>query len=83
MQNQLEKSEKVLMGLIQRYKGINPVFVLRNFDKTNSLGKIFDTLEDFHLKNNLSWNSDFGIWEEVELRESKINDYLKKENNHD
>ena len=82
MENQIEKNEKILLGLIKRYK-CNPIFVLRNFDKFNSLGKIFDTLEDFASKNNLSWNSDFGIWEEVELRESKINDYLKKENNHE
>lgn len=82
MENQTEKNEKILLGLIKRYK-CNPIFVLRNFDKFNSLGKVFDNLEDFAFKNNLSWNSDFGLWEEVELRESKINDYLKKENNHE
>ena len=51
MENQIQKNEEVLLGLIKRYK-CNPVFILRNFDKLNSLGSIFDTLEDFHLKNN-------------------------------
>jgi|APGre2960657444_1045066.scaffolds.fasta_scaffold247346_2 hypothetical protein len=82
MENQIQKNEEILLGLIKRYK-CNPVFILRNFDKLNSLGGIFDTLEDFHLKNNLSWNSDFGIWEEVELKESKVNSCFKKENNNE
>jgi hypothetical protein len=78
MENQIQKNEEILFGLIKRYN-CDPVFVLRNFDKLNSLGKIFDTLEDFALKNNLSWNSDFGTWEEVELKESKVNDCFKNE----
>jgi hypothetical protein len=82
MENQIQKNEEILLGLIKRYK-CNPVFILRNFDKLNSLGSIFDTLEDYYSKNNLSWNSDFGIWEEVELKESKVNSCFKKENNNE
>jgi hypothetical protein len=82
MENQIQKNEEILLGLIKRYK-CNPVFILRNFDKLNSLGSIFDTLEDYSSKNNLSWNSDFGIWEEVELKESKVNSCFKKENNNE
>lgn len=82
MENQIQKNEEILLGLIKRYK-CNPVFILRNFDKLNSLGAIFDTLEDYSSKNNLSWNSDFGIWEEVELKESKVNSCFKKENNNE
>jgi len=80
MENQ--KNEEILSGLIKRYK-CNPVFILRNFDKLTSLGNIFDILEDFNLKNNLSWNSDFGIWEEIELKETKVNNCFKKENNYE
>ena len=82
MENQIQKNEEILLGLIKRYK-CNPVFILRNFDKLNSLGGIFDTLEDYSSKNNLSWNSDFGICEEVELKESKVNSCFKKENNNE
>ena len=82
MENHIQKNEEILLGLIKRYK-CNPVFILRNFDKLNSLGGIFDTLEDYSSKNNLSWNSDFGIWEEVELKESKVNSCFKKENNNE
>jgi len=80
MENQ--KNEEILSGLIKRYK-CNPVFILRNFDKLTSLGNIFDILEDFNSKNNLSWNSDFGIWEEIELKETKVNNCFKKENNNE
>lgn len=82
MENQMQKNEEILLGLVKRYK-CNPVFVLRNFDKLNSLGNIFDTLEDYSSKNNLSWNSDFGIWEEVELKESKVSNCFKAENNNE
>jgi hypothetical protein len=82
MENQIQKNKEILLGLIKRYK-CNPVFILRNFDKLNSLGSIFDALEDYSSKNNLSWNSDFGIWEEVELKESKVNSCFKKENNNE
>jgi len=78
----MQKNEEILLGLVKRYK-CNPVFVLRNFDKLNSLGNIFDTLEDYSSKNNLSWNSDFGIWEEVELKESKVSNCFKAENNNE
>ena len=44
---------------------------------------IFDTLEDFYSRNNLSWNSDFSMWEEVELKESKVDNCLKAENNNE
>ena len=80
MENQ--KNEEILLGLIKRYK-CNPVFILRNFDKLTSLGNIFDTLEDFYSRNNLSWNSDFSMWEEVELKESKVDNCLKAENNNE
>lgn len=74
----LNKKEEVLNGFLEKYKDCNPLFIIRNFDKFDSLGKIFDNLEDFHFKNNLRWNSDFGLWEEVELQESRVFDIIKR-----
>lgn len=75
----INKDEKILNGFIEKYKDCNPLFIIRNIDKLNTLGKVFDNLEDFHDKNNLRWNSDFGLWEEIELQESKIFDIVSKD----
>lgn len=81
MENQnLNKKEKILNGFLEKYNDCNPLFIIRNFDKLNSFGKVFDNLEDLHSKNNLRWNSDFALWEEVELQESKVVDIINNKN---
>ncbi len=74
----LNKKEKILNGFLEKYKECNPLFILRNLDKFDTLGKAFDNIEDFYNKNNLRWNSDFGLWEEVEIQESRVFDIIKK-----
>jgi len=74
----LSKEGKILNGFLEKYKDCNPLFILRNLDKFSSLGKAFDNIEDFYGKNNIRWNSDFGLWEEVDLQESKVFDIIRK-----
>ena len=50
--------------------------ILRTLEKTKSLGKTFDLLEDFSGKGNLIWDDTNNTWKEVSFIEftlSKIN----------
>lgn len=70
-------NEENFYSLVKRYKNCHPLFVLRTLEKTKSLGKTFDLLEDFCGKNNLSWDNEGKVWKEVELTESSVQLFQK------
>jgi uncharacterized membrane protein len=65
-------------SFLKRYKNCHPLLVLRTFEKTKSLGKTFDLLEDFSGKNNLTWDNENNTWKEVSILEYSIANLNKK-----
>lgn len=52
--------------------------ILRTLEKTKSLGKTFDLLEDFSGKGNLMWDNIENTWKEASFIEFKLNKINKK-----
>lgn len=71
-----EINQNNFFSFLNRYKNCHPLMVLRTLEKTKSLGKSFDLLEDFSGKSNLMWDDEKKSWKEVFLVEftlSKMN----------
>lgn len=65
-------NEDNFFSLVNRYKNCHPLFILRTLEKTKSLGKTFDLLEDFSGKHNLTWDNENQNWKEIVLTESSV-----------
>ncbi len=70
-------TEDNFFSFVKRYKNCHPLLILRTLEKTKSLGKSFDLLEDFSGKNNLIWDNEKNKWEETILSESSVQDLQK------
>lgn len=72
-----EISENNFYSFLKRYSNCHPLFVLRTLEKTKSLGKTFDILEDFCGKTNLVWDNENEIWKEITLSEAAVSELQK------
>jgi hypothetical protein len=68
----IEINENNFYSFLKRYNNCHPVFILRTLEKTKSLGKTFDLLEDFSGKNNLVWDNEKNTWKEIVISEYSI-----------
>jgi hypothetical protein len=74
----IEINQNNFFSFVNRYKNCHPLMILRTFEKTKSLGKAFDLLEDFSGKTNLIWDDKKNKWKEISLIEFTLSKMKKK-----